>query len=32
MNKVDLVSDKRELLKVLEEFKDLPAYDRYART
>ncbi|KMZ59349.1 GTP-binding protein ERG [Zostera marina] len=29
MNKVDLVSDKRELLKVLEEFKDLPAYDSY---
>ncbi|KAF5738497.1 GTP-binding protein ERG [Tripterygium wilfordii] len=29
MNKVDLVEKKKELLKVTEEFKDLPGYDRH---
>ncbi|XP_038988494.1 GTP-binding protein ERG isoform X2 [Phoenix dactylifera] len=29
MNKVDLVEDKKDLLKVAKEFEDLPAYDRY---
>ncbi|KAK3032130.1 hypothetical protein RJ639_035940 [Escallonia herrerae] len=29
MNKVDLVEKKKDLLKVAEEFKDLPAYERY---
>lgn len=29
MNKVDLVAKKSDLLKVVEEFKDLPGYERY---
>lgn len=29
MNKVDLVTNKRDLLEVAREFKDLPGYDRY---
>ncbi|CAF2044527.1 hypothetical protein BRARA_I02760 [Brassica rapa] len=29
MNKVDLVEKKKDLLKVAEEFQDLPAYERY---
>ncbi|KAF3325747.1 GTP-binding protein ERG [Carex littledalei] len=29
MNKVDLVTDKKDLLKVAREFEDLPGYDRY---
>lgn len=29
MNKVDLVEDKKDLLKVAKEFEDLPGYDRY---
>ncbi|CAA7061325.1 unnamed protein product [Microthlaspi erraticum] len=29
MNKVDLVEKKKQLLKVAEEFQNLPAYDRY---
>jgi putative ribosome biogenesis GTPase RsgA len=29
MNKVDLVIDKKDLLKVAKEFRDLPGYDRY---
>ncbi|XP_058205445.1 GTP-binding protein ERG-like [Rhododendron vialii] len=29
MNKVDLVEKKRDLLKVAEQFKDLPGYERY---
>jgi putative ribosome biogenesis GTPase RsgA len=29
MNKVDLVTDKKDLLKVAKEFGDLPGYDRY---
>lgn len=29
MNKVDLVTDKKDLLKVATEFEDLPGYDRY---
>lgn len=29
MNKIDLVEKKKDLLKVAEEFKDLPGYDRY---
>lgn len=29
MNKVDLVEDKKDLLKVAKEFEDLPAYERY---
>ncbi|CAD6247021.1 unnamed protein product [Miscanthus lutarioriparius] len=29
MNKVDLVKDKKELLKVAKEFEDLPGYERY---
>ncbi|KAF8774943.1 hypothetical protein HU200_004987 [Digitaria exilis] len=29
MNKVDLVEDKKELLKVAKEFEDLPGYERY---
>ncbi|KAJ1698064.1 hypothetical protein LUZ63_006576 [Rhynchospora breviuscula] len=29
MNKVDLVTDKKDLLKVAKEFNDLPGYDRY---
>ncbi|KAJ3698519.1 hypothetical protein LUZ61_002224 [Rhynchospora tenuis] len=29
MNKVDLVTDKKDLLKVANEFNDLPGYDRY---
>ncbi|XP_052174020.1 GTP-binding protein ERG isoform X2 [Diospyros lotus] len=29
MNKVDLVEKKKDLLKVAEEFKDLPGYERY---
>lgn len=28
MNKIDLVEKKKDLLKVVEEFKDLPGYDR----
>ena len=28
MNKIDLVEKKKDLLKVIEEFKDLPGYDR----
>ena len=28
MNKVDLVEKKKDLLKVAEEFKDLPGYER----
>lgn len=28
MNKIDLVEKKKDLLKVAEEFKDLPGYDR----
>lgn len=30
MNKIDLVEKKKDLLKVAEEFKDLPGYERYA--
>lgn len=30
MNKVDLVKKKKELLKVAQEFGDLPAYERFA--
>lgn len=29
MNKVDLVEKKKDLLKVAEEFQNLPAYERY---
>ncbi|XP_066352826.1 GTP-binding protein ERG-like [Miscanthus floridulus] len=29
MNKVDLVADKKDLLKVAKEFEDLPGYERY---
>ncbi|XP_066330243.1 GTP-binding protein ERG-like isoform X1 [Miscanthus floridulus] len=29
MNKVDLVKDKKDLLKVAKEFEDLPGYERY---
>ncbi|KAK9286748.1 hypothetical protein L1049_015152 [Liquidambar formosana] len=29
MNKVDLIEKKKDLLKVAEEFKDLPGYERY---
>ncbi|KAH7848434.1 hypothetical protein Vadar_002689 [Vaccinium darrowii] len=29
MNKVDLVEKKKDLLKVAEQFKDLPGYDKY---
>jgi GTPase Era involved in 16S rRNA processing len=29
MNKVDLVEKKKDLLKVAEEFQDLPAYERW---
>ncbi|XP_027085848.1 GTP-binding protein ERG [Coffea arabica] len=29
MNKIDLVEKKKDLLKVAEEFKDLPGYERY---
>ncbi|GER41024.1 GTP-binding protein ERG [Striga asiatica] len=29
MNKVDMVAKKNDLLKVVEEFKDLPGYDRF---
>ncbi|XP_009384160.2 GTP-binding protein ERG isoform X1 [Musa acuminata AAA Group] len=29
MNKVDLVEDKKDLLKVAKEFADLPGYDKY---
>ncbi|AQK50159.1 GTP-binding protein ERG [Zea mays] len=29
MNKVDLVEDKKDLLKVAKEFEDLPGYERY---
>ena len=29
MNKVDLVEKKKQLLKVAEEFEDLPGYERY---
>ncbi|KAF8662599.1 hypothetical protein HU200_056199 [Digitaria exilis] len=29
MNKVDLVEDKKELLKVAKEFEDLPGYERF---
>lgn len=29
MNKIDLVEKKKDLLKVVEEFKDLPGYDRH---
>ncbi|CAO2189336.1 unnamed protein product [Urochloa humidicola] len=29
MNKVDLVDDKKDLLKVAKEFEDLPGYERY---
>ena len=29
MNKVDLVEKKKELLKVAEQFKDLPGFDRW---
>ncbi|KAI3455787.1 hypothetical protein Pfo_012450 [Paulownia fortunei] len=29
MNKVDLVAKKNDLLKVVEEFRDLPGYERY---
>ncbi|XP_078175674.1 GTP-binding protein ERG-like [Carex rostrata] len=29
MNKVDLVTDKKDLLKVATEFEDLPGYERY---
>lgn len=29
MNKVDLVEDKKDLLKVAKEFEDLPAYERF---
>lgn len=28
MNKVDLVEKKKDLLKVAQEFKDLPGYER----
>lgn len=28
MNKVDLVEKKKDLLKVADEFKDLPGYER----
>lgn len=28
MNKIDLVEKKKDLLKVAEEFKDLPGYER----
>lgn len=28
MNKVDLVEKKKDLLKVAEQFKDLPGYDK----
>jgi len=28
MNKIDLVEKKKDLLKVVEEFKDLPGYER----
>lgn len=28
MNKVDLVEDKKDLLKVAKEFADLPGYDK----
>lgn len=29
MNKVDLVEDKKDLLKVAKEFEDLPGFERY---
>nr|CAD1840327.1 unnamed protein product [Ananas comosus var. bracteatus] len=29
MNKVDLIEDKKDLLKVAKEFEDLPGYERY---
>lgn len=29
MNKVDLVEKKKDVLKVVDEFKDLPGYERY---
>lgn len=29
MNKIDLVEKKKDLLKVAEQFKDLPGYERY---
>lgn len=29
MNKVDLVKDKKDLLKVAKEFEDLPGYERF---
>lgn len=29
MNKVDLVENKKDLLTVAEQFKDLPGYERY---
>lgn len=29
MNKVDLVEDKKDLLKVAKEFEDLPGYERF---
>lgn len=29
MNKVDLVEKKKDVLKVFDEFKDLPGYERY---
>lgn len=28
MNKIDLVEKKKDLLKVAQQFKDLPAYER----
>lgn len=30
INKIDLVEKKKDLLKVSEQFKDLPGYDRWA--
>lgn len=32
MNKVDLVENKKDLLKVAEEFEDLPGFERSAIT
>jgi len=29
MNKVDLVENKKDLLKVAKEFEDLPGYERF---
>jgi hypothetical protein len=29
MNKVDLVEDKKDLLKVAKEFEDLPGFERF---